>query len=594
MDLFRRSIVGKLMVIFFLVGVFSLSIIGIYAYYNAKRAILQRTLDQLTSIRVMRKSQVLFFFKERTRALDLISRSASVKDAVGFLDEQLLKGNGLKTLNLSRQKISFDSLTFGYGPVYYIPIRQIGSNTVYQLTDTAWNLVSDPVVIQKLITLDNEVAGTGKSCITDFYLRSRADTLPSCFLGSPVYAKQGRIMGTLALGISITEINNIMLDKSRENGLGTSGESYLVGRDFLMRSNSRFIPNSVLKTKVNTLSIKNAFADKTGSAIIDDYRTVPVLSSYSRLDLPGLDWAVVAELDYNEAMIPINSIRNDLVLIAIIISILIFSIAHLISRSISQPIIKLKNATTRIAKGEFGIRVDSHTLDEIGVLSGAFNDMAIQLETERNSRMTALYDGQEIERQRISRELHDGLGQMLVAMKIKFENSISMENPGRMANLAELREDFTRIIGEVRKVSYDLAPAGFTEFGLDKAMKLLCSELSKHGGIEIEYASFGKFENVSPKVRNYLFRITQEGLNNAIRHSNAGKIHVQLTETGGTLILMLEDNGRGFEPGTHSGNGLYNMKERARLLGGTFDLETAPGKGTTIRVKIPESHGTET
>ena len=404
----------------------------------------------------------------------------------------------------------------------------------------------------------------------------------------------GTTIGTLALGISISEINNIMLDKSRENGLGASGESYLVGDDYLMRSNSRFIPNSVLKTRVNTLSVKNAFADKTGSAIIDDYRTIPVLSSYSRLDLPGLDWAVVAEIDYDEAMIPINSIRNDLVLIAIVISILIFSIAHLISKSISQPIIKLKNATTRIAKGEFGIRVDSHDHDEIGVLSGAFNEMAIQLETERNSRMTALYDGQEIERQRISRELHDGLGQMLVAMKIKYENSIVPDLTKQTESLPELREDFTRIIEEVRKVSYDLAPAGFTEFGLDKAMKLLCSELSKHGGIDIEYSSFGKFEHVPLKVRNYLFRIAQEGLNNAIKHSGAGKIHVQLTETSGYLILMLEDNGKGFEPGVHSGNGLYNMKERARLLGGTFGLETAPGKGTTIRVKIPEEHGTTT
>jgi signal transduction histidine kinase len=206
--------------------------------------------------------------------------------------------------------------------------------------------------------------------------------------------------------------------------------------------------------------------------------------------------------------------------------------------------------------------------------------------------MTALYDGQEIERQRVSRELHDGLGQMLVAMKIKFENSVNMDQPVRMETLLSLREDFTRIIEEVRKVSYDLSPAGFKEFGLDQAMKLLCSELSRHGGIEIEYAAFGKFEKVTLKQRNYLFRIAQEGLNNAIRHSNAGKIHVQLTETSGNLILMLEDNGSGFVPGTRPGNGLYNMKERARLLGGTFDLETTPGEGTTIRVKIPEENGT--
>jgi methyl-accepting chemotaxis protein len=183
-----------------------------------------------------------------------------------------------------------------------------------------------------------------------------------------------------------------------------------------MRRNSKFIPYSVLRTKVNTISVKNAFGNRTGSAIIDDYRTVPCLSSYSRLNIPGLNWVILAEIDYKEAMIPIISIRNDLLLISLIISLFIFSLAQIISRTITQPVIKLKNAAVKIGEGHFDIRLNSTSKDEIGVLSRSFDEMTSQLKSERNKRMTALYDGQELERQRISRELRDGLGQKLVAL----------------------------------------------------------------------------------------------------------------------------------------------------------------------------------
>ncbi|HNX87292.1 MAG TPA: histidine kinase [Bacteroidales bacterium] len=588
---FRRSIVTKLMVLFFLVGVSSLAIIGIYSYYKAKSAILQRTLDQLTSIRVMKKSQVLFLFNERSRTLDLISRSGSVIKAISVLDRSVSSDSTLTTIPLSNHKIHFDSLIFGYGPVCFIRDTHDGSHGIWELKDTAWVKITEIVTCAKMAELSRLVTLNGGPAIIDLFQKNDKDTLPFCFQGIPVKDVSGTVSGTLALGTPITEINNIMLERNRDNGLGNSGESYLVGSDFMMRSNSRFIPHSVLKTRVLTTSVSNAFSDLTGSAIIDDYRTIPVLSSYSGLGMPGLNWVVIAEIDYQEAMIPIVSIRNDLLLITFVISVLILSIARFLSKSIAHPIISLKNATRRIANGEFGIRVMSHDRDEIGLLGAAFNEMASQLETERNSRMTALYDGQEIERQRVSRELHDGLGQMLVAMKIRFENCTDQEISLRAQHLPELREDFSKVIEEVRKVSNDLAPAGLTEFGLDKALKILCADIYLHSRIPVDYSDYGNFSQVKPKTMNYLYRISQEGLNNAVRHSRATRIQVQLTKTAGKLVLMIEDNGTGFDTDSHPGNGLFNMKERARLLGGTFDLETQPGNGTTIRIKVPDENG---
>ena len=211
-------------------------------------------------------------------------------------------------------------------------------------------------------------------------------------------------------------------------------------------------------------------------------------------------------------------------------------------------------------------------------------------------RMSALYDGQELERQRISRELHDGLGQMLVALKMKIENSscINIEKDGVF--LEEFRQGFKHTIEEVRRVSYDLAPAGLYDFKMDVALKMLCEELYRDSGIKVEFSCYGAFIDVPEKIKNYLFRIAQEALNNAIRHSHADHIEVHLSESQENLILMVEDNGKGFRyspESEFSGNGLYNMKERARLLGGSFDLESSPGKGTMIRVKIPKKSSDE-
>jgi len=576
------------MLLFFVVGITSLSLIGIYSYYKAKEAILQRTLDQLTSIRVMKKSQVEFFFSERMKSLDLISRSGAVREAMDRLNSHK-HPPWPKAIPLDKRNAPMDTLVFSFGALYSVSSSGESSMACYELTDSSWVLSENNMVDKQLIKLSEIVAKSHREGIIDLSSRYPGDTLPACFIGVPVSSGSGEEIGMLALEVSIWELDNIMLEKISENGLGESGEAYLVGEDLLMRSNSRFIPNSVLLIPVNTTSVQNAFSNQTGSAIIDDYRTIPCLSSYSKLDVSGLNWVIMAEIDYQEAMIPIISIRNDLLLIALIVSVFIFSVAQIISHTITQPIIRLKNAALQIGQGTFNVEVAVRGNDEISLLSHTFNDMSQQLEQERNSRMTALYDGQELERQRISRELHDGIGQLLAALKIRFENYISECADGDGEAITELRRDFTKTLDEVRRVSYDLAPAGIREFGLDGSLGLFSKEIREGVGIDMDFASFGKFDNMSLQARNYLFRITQEAVINAIRHGKAERIEINLSEGAENYILMIGDNGCGFEPNEISkGTGLYNIRERTRLLGGTFTIESSSENGTTLRIKIPK------
>lgn len=571
------------MILFFIVGVSSLSIIGIYSYFNAKNALLQRTLDQLTSIRVIKKGQIEFFFKERFNNITLLTENDYLRKLASDLNNSSKqKQKALKENN--------DYSLFEFNSMYLLINSKEGNPRIYRVQRNEVAIVAnDSSCCKILFDLYEKCIKTKGPGIVDFAKHNREQ--PKSYIGKQIIGINGQPLGVIALEISINEINSIMLEENPENGLGESGEMYIVGDDYLMRSNSRFIPNSVLNTKVKTISAINAFKDKVGSSLIDDYRTVACLSSYDRLSIPGLNWAIIAEIDYEEAMIPIVSIRNDIVFISLVICLFLFSIAHFISRTITNPIIKLKNVTQKIGEGEMDISLHPNSKDEIGLLFDAFNKMALQLKEERLKRMSALYDGQELERQRISRELHDGLGQKLIAIKLQLESTSKQDIDETKATIDEVKGNFLKTIEEVRQISNNLAPNILNESGIEIALKSLCQSVQRSSKIDIELSVHGDCSVADSKTKFYIYRIAQEGLNNAVKHSGATRIQIQLIGNNDNLILVLEDNGKGFTYDSNfctPCNGIYNMKERARLINGTLNIEAEPFLGTTIRLKIPK------
>lgn len=585
--MFGRSINRKLMILFFAVGVSSLSIIGIYAYSRAKEALLNRTLAQLTSIRVIKKGQLEFFLKERSKNITLLAENEYLRNIAMDLS------NKAKNVTVSQTypESYLNYTSFGFTSMYLIIGSEGKSFQFYKFNDAEIEKVtSDTFIINQLSTLWDVTSSTDEPAFVDFRKRFENDTEPLCFIGKRIVTVSGTV-GVLALQIPIGEINSLMLEYSPENGLGKSGEVYLVGDDYLMRSNSRFIPNSVLNTSVKTISTISAFSNEAGSSLIDDYRTIACLSSFDRLSMRGLNWAIIAEIDYSEAMIPIVSLRNDIVFISLIICIFLFSLAHFISRTITNPIVKLKNAALKIGEGDFDVSLKPKSEDEIGLLTEAFNTMSQHLREERLKRMSALYDGQELERQRISRELHDGLGQKLISIKLQLE-STSKQNAGEIkSTIDEVKVDFLKTIEEVRQISNNLAPNILNESGIDVALNSLCDSIKRISKIDIELSVYGDYSIHDPKVRFYIYRIAQEGLVNAVKHSGATKVQLQLIGSRDSIILLIEDNGKGFTYDVNyctPCNGIYNMKERARLLGGTLDIESEQLLGTTIRLKIPK------
>ena len=147
--------------------------------------------------------------------------------------------------------------------------------------------------------------------------------------------------------------------------------------------------------------------------VIHDYRDIPVLSSYGKLDIAGLNWVILAEIDFAEAMIPVYTLRHNIIFFTLLLLTLIFFAVYFISKRITLPIKKLKEATNAIAQGNFELEIKPESKDEIGVLTVSFNYMSKMLKQQTQElkekdmkRLTAVIDGQEQERQRLSRELH--------------------------------------------------------------------------------------------------------------------------------------------------------------------------------------------
>jgi signal transduction histidine kinase len=213
-----------------------------------------------------------------------------------------------------------------------------------------------------------------------------------------------------------------------------------------------------------------------------------------------------------------------------------------------------------------------------------------QLENERLKSFSWVIDGQEIERQRLSREMHDGLGQSLIAIKLRLEGAIDSADAktGKMIN--EIRGLFDNAIDEVRRISNDLMPTGLQEFGIENALRKLCSKLNENEGIEVLFYAENIPHKIGTKTTLYLYRISQEAITNSLKHAQASQISVSLYADENFIDLIVADDGKGFIfDMTHKyvGNGLYNMSERVSMLGGTYEVKSEIGRGTMIITKIP-------
>ncbi len=213
---------------------------------------------------------------------------------------------------------------------------------------------------------------------------------------------------------------------------------------------------------------------------------------------------------------------------------------------------------------------------------------------EQQYRSSLILEGQEEERKRLSRELHDGLGQMLSAMKLQLESIVPSSKPTQL-RLEDTKDLMKSIIKEVRRVSFNLTPSSLDDFGLVPAVSKFCEEINKVTKINLEFVNETRFINrLDSKVETNLYRIVQEAVNNAIKYSKASNIKVRFFHDVNALNIAVEDDGKGFNYDQiqqtghfeRPGHGIFNMKERISYIGGLFSMASSPGDGTKIVLTV--------
>ena len=205
-----------------------------------------------------------------------------------------------------------------------------------------------------------------------------------------------------------------------------------------------------------------------------------------------------------------------------------------------------------------------------------------------------LLDAQETERRAISRELHDEVGQSLGALLVdigRLSNALAGAQPEVKSQIESVKSVAERSFHSVRNIALLLRPSMLDDLGLAAALEWQGREVSRRSEIEVTVDSENVPENLPDDYATSIYRLVQEALNNAVRHSGAKNARVGVETTPRTITVRVTDDGCGFEPDRARGMGLLGMEERVRRLGGTLRVESQAGKGTTIAAELPNPLG---
>ena len=581
---------------------------------EAEAAIFQRSFDQLASVRTLKQSRVERYFESLGAMLSVLaSHPTTVPTAAR---EMRLRYDVEDILILSP-----------HGKIVYA--QHDSTRIGLQISDTVWNIAQQSL----LGSAQNSSTQAPSVAFSDF-MKFRGTTAAFGIVAidsltskaESITAHGGAI---IVVQISVQALNRIMTERT---GLGMTGESYIVGEDSLMRTDSRFLPSpSILRVVVPTEPVRYALASKIALLETKDYRNVEVLSACAPLRIGEVRWAIISELDVEEVTIPINETRKRILVLGLIIILFMAGISWYGARAISEPILRLQESLSAMAQGNLPEEpLPIGRADEIGAMTMGLNAMAASLRqatlfardigagkfdaecTPRSEndmlvlalndmkrelqrllaseqsralqRTFGLVEGEERERIRLARDVHDGIGQTLTALRFNLARVAEEE---MRSELLDLLDD---AIAEVRSIAYNLMPGVLLDFGLEAALEQLCAKMSdaSHVRIQREIVTLPARMDAAREIA--LYRIAQEALTNALRYAEADVMRLKLCLYVENTALRLEihDNGKGFDNAASvHGNGLSNMRERAALFGGNVQVVSALGSGTHVVAEMP-------
>jgi len=373
---FSKSLMNRLVGLFFLTAVIPIAIVAVISFYYSDRALERAAFNQLSSVNQIKKDQIIGYLKERMEDLSLLSKSRDVRDDYALLLNYHDAGGGDPNGAFDVSTKAYRDINEIMDPFFreYLDVYQYRDiffickahghvmYTAQKEDDLGTNLQIGPYRDSGLAKLWAKVLKKKKAVIVDF-THYAASNVPVAF-----------------------EVNAIMQERT---GMGETGETYLVGEDFLMRSDSRFSKDStILKRKVDTAAVRQGLKHGKGLEVIKDYRGEKVLSCYSHLGLnealgADFDWVIVSEIDESEAFAPIRNLGLQILWVGLLLAAVAAIVGYVSARFIAMPLKNLSEKVKEVSDGDLTVTMTRQDrMDEVGVLMNAFHNMLEMLRTQ--------------------------------------------------------------------------------------------------------------------------------------------------------------------------------------------------------------------
>ncbi len=401
----------KISLVMLLVVIITAFVLGYIAYFNSSNALIKKTESNLVAVRDTKEAFIKEQFNQIENTTDSLASSIGTINAMSELRDAFLTiedtpekcaeiaRKSYITENPEKEKWKFIAAQDGtyysdshrtYHPSFLHILQKYGFYdiflvepktgyivyTVMKEDDFGTSLLSGPYKDTNIGRLFRKIIKGSKDKVyfTDFENYPPSANQPAMFVGKQIYNEEmEELEGVLIIQLPYKMVDNIMQIRA---GMGKTGETYLVGSDLLMRSNSRFSKGiTILRQKVDTKAAREAIAGKKGVGLTKDYRGVYVFSAYAPLKIKGLNWAIIAEIDKNEALSPVKELFSLLLISVIIIIILATLIGYFITGVIVKPLRNMAEFLQNLTKGKWDLtkRVKVRSKDEIGILGAQFN-----------------------------------------------------------------------------------------------------------------------------------------------------------------------------------------------------------------------------
>ena len=394
----------KLIFAFLLVGIIPLIVVGWLSYQKASSALMHSSFNGLEAIRGIKKAQIEGFFLERSGDAKVLADNPFIRQAMKDLGAAFDAGGGVAGGNFKGhtnerydapdefrkihdkyfKTLKFYMEEYGYYDIFLMDPDH--GDTFFTVTKEADFGRQADEFPSGLSDAWNMAAKQGKVALSDTKPYPPSNNTPNQFVAAPI-KENGEIIGVVALQISLDAVNAIMRQR---DGMGETGETYLIGQDKLMRSDSFLDPTNHTVAasfanpnagKVDTLAAGNALAGKSNSEIVTDYNDHPVLSSYTSVKIGNTTWALLAEIDEAEVKIPVNDLLRSTIIEAVVFVALIVLFALFAASKIVKPLTQGVEFAKSISAGDLTKQLNIHQKDEIGILSNALNEMSGNLRT---------------------------------------------------------------------------------------------------------------------------------------------------------------------------------------------------------------------